>query len=89
MHVYIHITHIHTDMHVHINVYTGTCFRNDGFTPIPVLLIFPTGSSLASPVTYLYVSSSIVRTLTPNHINTFTDLLNPIVNLRDSKLLLP
>lgn len=49
----------------------------------------PTGSFLPSPTPYLYVPTSIVRTLAPNDINTCAHLLNPVMYRTDSVLLLP
>ena len=57
------------------------CFRNDNSHQF-LKLLYPTGSSL-SPLLYLYVFPSRVRTPSPNHINTFTHLLTPILNIKE------
>ena len=58
------------------------CFRNDNSRQFLKFYSIPTGSFL-SPLLYLYVSPSRVKTPSPNHINTFTHLLTPILNIKE------
>lgn len=67
--------YMHAYARKHACTHTFTYFRDQEFSPVPPMSIYPT-RFLTAAIPYLLFPSSTMTTLDTSNINTFTHLLN-------------